>query len=1820
MARYVRNAQSTPVEQFRSLSQAAPPWNSRKADLLHELDVYLDSANAFIGEAEKELRHKGSSSKNMSPIPPPRRRSSSSSSGKAYMSFASPVTEVKASSASSGPFIRSAWGYSSLNSAARRGQCLQSGWDRRHCGQAGIDALLDAGHNLDESIIMDIGEIEKLTQALVLGLDNIDEEVKEHSAPESKGKQSPTPRIPHNPHILVLNDQSSSSYWPSSVTSTPDALVVSESFNSTVPILPSTPRELRRGFRRDVSNISTRSELDDSFPEEFCDPGEVSPSWQFVDGARKTKSCDSLNENDHLNDSCVTRLWTSEESISNKTNRALMKKFHESPGASPRESIYQSKTLKALDNQLNAALMKIMQDQDQLQSPVTVKAIPTPAAVKKPIQVPPKILPKSGKQSAITLSDDMFEEFEAEFKATLTRPKRKFAQVPSIPGQVSTLVDCQANRKLGPIPSPIKPEAPARVKRSHSNSAPKGKSKNENRSPVGAVVRDSSFSTQRPLSTKETNIQLRAKFFAELMDPNIAYEVKRNQDVAHDRKKDEGRKVQDVNDKKTVYFEESRHPLLISYRSALEKNAAVLQSNPDLSQIISNVRSSEQRKSLVIPSSKEKSQLPHNCRPLEKRGSEENNNNSSNKNSNSTPRIQKGKPQDHLIDSYSQEFENSMESLESFCRNLQLDTISASFDAEFAKMSPLKKIVSDQMLSQKVIVSALTTIEPVGKECPSQVHTDSEDCLSTGSGPSSIPSGSTDTMESRSSGVHTMELKKQSGQRHVTSKDKQQQQLPQLASQPQLPIRRKTRDLADAFLGHGGRGSSKIDVTNDEREETGEGTTSRGIELLMRASAHERASVAELSPVRPSKALRAAAAKGIPLPRPGQNSTVTQSQYKQEQYVQTQCKQMTRSTSIEPDNRSSSPDIALYELNRSEQILNNLVKSSTDPAVAELLSASCDSGSGDRATMTLSSTSSVSNSYAGASQVPSPSPVNAVQRVEVCLCGKPIITKSNGDSAKKGLCKKCSSSKAMRFLHACTSYAAKTNSLPILRKDNGDKVKLRSKNNDKGQNGHRERQAPPPPPHNNQTSTGCILSSTHEVDKSRSNSVTDLNEAEAVQALEWLRQTGFPQYVQMYEDNCFPLDMSTVYKDHPHLDADEIQSLLRRLNTLNKCARMKTDAFLKLHSSDEDLALSDNWQFHRPSRRWSRIVPPNFNELPLITKQHVDTGSYGSGAAQEAYSSRDSVFLDSETGNPTVAHSPDSEASGQSPVCVGPAGSALSASDERIQQHTTHSRSPTPSLQSKLRRSGSERIRDAIIRKVDSFRRRRREARSRSPKSHKMGRPGGAEQDPSTTQTTTAHQPSSLHAVMLPGQTPAGCLKKAQGTHNSPKFLSLKGKRRGECYDNQALLADLEGCDPHSLTLNLNLSLTQSTQSDTDVVGDSTGARRDSGVGSSITRTSTGSVAGLVSTTWHCYPGPAVHPTLLCPDRAIPLSQLTACQHMILRKHALLRLTALMERYSPPYKTGWAWSVPKFIKKMTTPNYKDKVTFGVPLSAHIQRSGHPLPPSIQTAMQFVASVAPRCGGVFRKPGVRSRIEKLRALHETHALDAHLLVYESQQCYDVADMVKQYFRELPEGGLLTANFSQTFLYIFMHIPEEHRLEALQCAVLILPDENREVLETLLCFLDEVAQASQQNGMTASNLALCFAPSIFQLSQTTSPKRKRNNQLSGEREICENRAGNECLCKMIEWHQELFAASVQILQSARLALEDPTDIQNFLASETPQPLYKLHLDSCLHWLLHEVRLNKGWTQVSHSDLELAYKKVNDDYHYIRLWKCSVLGSWR
>lgn len=46
-------------------------------------------------------------------------------------------------------------------------------------------------------------------------------------------------------------------------------------------------------------------------------------------------------------------------------------------------------------------------------------------------------------------------------------------------------------------------------------------------------------------------------------------------------------------------------------------------------------------------------------------------------------------------------------------------------------------------------------------------------------------------------------------------------------------------------------------------------------------------------------------------------------------------------------------------------------------------------------------------------------------------------------------------------------------------------------------------------------------------------------------------------------------------------------------------------------------------------------------------------------------------------------------------------------------------------------------------------------------------------------------------------------------------------------------------------------------------------------------------------------------------------------------------------------------SVPKFMKRMKVPDYREKSVFGVPLIIHVQRCGFPLPLCLQQALSHL---------------------------------------------------------------------------------------------------------------------------------------------------------------------------------------------------------------------------------------------------------------------------
>ncbi|KRX97859.1 Rho GTPase-activating protein 7 [Trichinella pseudospiralis] len=89
---------------------------------------------------------------------------------------------------------------------------------------------------------------------------------------------------------------------------------------------------------------------------------------------------------------------------------------------------------------------------------------------------------------------------------------------------------------------------------------------------------------------------------------------------------------------------------------------------------------------------------------------------------------------------------------------------------------------------------------------------------------------------------------------------------------------------------------------------------------------------------------------------------------------------------------------------------------------------------------------------------------------------------------------------------------------------------------------------------------------------------------------------------------------------------------------------------------------------------------------------------------------------------------------------------------------------------------------------------------------------------------------------------------------------------------------------------------------------------------------------------------------------ALSVSQLT-----LTMKYALLHLTSILEKNVPYTKpTGFQFGVQRFFKRK-------------------KRTGHPLPKCIYDAMKYIETNALDAVGIFRKSGVRSRIQKLKSL-------------------------------------------------------------------------------------------------------------------------------------------------------------------------------------------------------------------------------------------------
>ncbi|XP_077396013.1 rho GTPase-activating protein 11A [Festucalex cinctus] len=128
-------------------------------------------------------------------------------------------------------------------------------------------------------------------------------------------------------------------------------------------------------------------------------------------------------------------------------------------------------------------------------------------------------------------------------------------------------------------------------------------------------------------------------------------------------------------------------------------------------------------------------------------------------------------------------------------------------------------------------------------------------------------------------------------------------------------------------------------------------------------------------------------------------------------------------------------------------------------------------------------------------------------------------------------------------------------------------------------------------------------------------------------------------------------------------------------------------------------------------------------------------------------------------------------------------------------------------------------------------------------------------------------------------------------------------------------------------------------------------------------------------------------------------------------------------------------------------------------------------------------------GLFRKSGSVVRLKALRTI-----VDSGEECLSSALPCDVAGLVKQFFRELPEPVLPT-ELQEAFLKAQQLASEEERTAATILLSCVLPDGSLGVLRHFFDFLKNVSKRSAENKMDSANLSVILAPNLLHCGEVT-----------------------------------------------------------------------------------------------------------------------------
>jgi hypothetical protein len=156
------------------------------------------------------------------------------------------------------------------------------------------------------------------------------------------------------------------------------------------------------------------------------------------------------------------------------------------------------------------------------------------------------------------------------------------------------------------------------------------------------------------------------------------------------------------------------------------------------------------------------------------------------------------------------------------------------------------------------------------------------------------------------------------------------------------------------------------------------------------------------------------------------------------------------------------------------------------------------------------------------------------------------------------------------------------------------------------------------------------------------------------------------------------------------------------------------------------------------------------------------------------------------------------------------------------------------------------------------------------------------------------------------------------------------------------------------------------------------------------------------------------------------------------------------------------------------------LVFGRPIEEVLEREGTTIPQIVTLCCEYLREVAMEHSGVFRLSGSSGEINKLRDVFDAGEVVDFFADEVDRDC--VAGLLKLYIRQLPEPPLSFGLYKD-----FLAVNDDPT--GLRDLVDQLPQHNYDFLVYLIGFLGDIAELSEVNQMTPSNIAIVMGPNLL-----------------------------------------------------------------------------------------------------------------------------------